>query len=644
MKITIINKSDSLGGAAIVMHRLMDALRDKGADARMLVLEKDSDSPYIEAVSNRWSNTLRLTIERLPLYAGNGFDRDKLFLVDDGKRGLNLSRHPWVTEADVIVLGWVNQTLLSLKGVEQLCRLGKPVYWVMHDMWNCTGICHHAHSCDKYRDRCYACEQINSKRNSDLSTRVQQAKRELYDACHISFVAVSNWLADCCRRSALMRDATISTIANAFPIARYDWHFEQAEHLPYDKIIVAMGAARLDDSIKGFDTLIALSKHLSEYYPKLATKLHLLLFGAINDQSLLAKLTLPYTYVGYRTDATELYRHCHIVLSTSRYESFGATLVEGIASGCLAVATANGGQSDIIEHRRTGFLATDVDTLAQGLQWAAEQATITREELHRAMEERFDASKIADQWLNLINKDMNNNEQSSKKKIVIAIDGYSSTGKSTMAKALAKRVGYAYVDTGAMYRAVTLYSLRHGIIAPDGTVDTAALEQALPNIKITFSVDPATGKSITCLDGKAVEREIRSMEVSSHVSTIAAIAAVRHAMVAQQQAMGADKGIVMDGRDIGTVVFPNAEMKVFVTASALTRAQRRYDELRAKGDTTTTLEEVIANVEQRDRLDTTRAESPLRQAPDAVLLDNSDMTIDEQDQWLLDLFNERVDA
>ncbi|MBR1935040.1 MAG: (d)CMP kinase, partial [Muribaculaceae bacterium] len=161
---------------------------------------------------------------------------------------------------------------------------------------------------------------------------------------------------------------------------------------------------------------------------------------------------------------------------------------------------------------------------------------------------------------------------------------------------------------------------------------------------ITFSVDPATGKSITCLDGKAVEREIRSMEVSSHVSTIAAIAAVRHAMVAQQQAMGVDKGIVMDGRDIGTVVFPNAEMKVFVTASALTRAQRRYDELRAKGDTTTTLEEVIANVEQRDRLDTTRAESPLRQAPDAVLLDNSDMTIDEQNQWLLDLFNERVDA
>lgn len=230
---------------------------------------------------------------------------------------------------------------------------------------------------------------------------------------------------------------------------------------------------------------------------------------------------------------------------------------------------------------------------------------------------------------------MNNN------KITIAIDGFSSTGKSTMAKALAHRVGYAYIDTGAMYRAVALYCLDNGLIDSEGQVDMVALRAALPSIDVTFSVDD-NGASVTCLNGRVVESEIRSMRVSNMVSRIAAIGDVRRAMVARQQAMGRDKGVVMDGRDIGTVVFPDAEMKVYVTASAMTRARRRYDELRAKGDTTTTLDEVVRNVEQRDLLDTTREESPLRQAPDAVLLDNSEMTIDQQNEWLYRLFTERV--
>lgn len=224
-----------------------------------------------------------------------------------------------------------------------------------------------------------------------------------------------------------------------------------------------------------------------------------------------------------------------------------------------------------------------------------------------------------------------------RKKITIALDGYSSTGKSTMAKALARKIGYAYIDTGAMYRAVTLYCLDNGLI--DGeTVDEKALENALPDIHITFKAAP-DGRSETYLNGANVENEIRSMRVSDKVSIIAAIGFVRRDMVRQQQAMGKDKGIVMDGRDIGTVVFPDAEMKVFVTADAAVRAQRRYDELRAKGDTTTTLDEVLHNVTERDRIDTTRAESPLRQADDALVLDNSHMTIAEQDQWLMEHFN-----
>lgn len=220
-------------------------------------------------------------------------------------------------------------------------------------------------------------------------------------------------------------------------------------------------------------------------------------------------------------------------------------------------------------------------------------------------------------------------------KIIIAVDGYSSSGKSSMAKALARTIGYRYIDSGAMYRAVTLYGLRHGMVA-DGKVDEEALVAALPEIKIDFRV--ADGKQRTLLNGEDVEDEIREMTVSNNVSPVSTIPAVRHALVEMQQAFGEEKGIVMDGRDIGTTVFPNAEMKVFVNASAETRAQRRFLELQGKG-VETTYEEVLKNVIERDHIDSTRKESPLRQAVDAICLDNSDMTIAEQDEWLLNLYH-----
>lgn len=227
------------------------------------------------------------------------------------------------------------------------------------------------------------------------------------------------------------------------------------------------------------------------------------------------------------------------------------------------------------------------------------------------------------------------------KKITIAIDGHSSCGKSTMAKDLAREVGYIYVDTGAMYRSVTLYALRHGLFHEDGSVKTAELEQAMPDIHISFQLNPETGRPDTYLNGECVEQEIRSLEVSSHVSPIAAVSFVRRALVAQQQQMGKDKGVVMDGRDIGTVVFPDAELKVFVTASPEVRAQRRFDELQAKG-MPADYDDILKNVQERDFIDSHREESPLRQADDALLLDNSAMTIPEQKAWLLARFHERI--
>lgn len=222
--------------------------------------------------------------------------------------------------------------------------------------------------------------------------------------------------------------------------------------------------------------------------------------------------------------------------------------------------------------------------------------------------------------------------------INVAIDGTSSSGKSTMAKALAKSVGYTYIDTGAMYRSVALFCLRHGLIT-DGKVDVERLLPMLPDINISFKIED--GKQITYLNGENVENEIRGLEVSNNVSLVAAIAEVRHAMVRLQQEMGKNKGVVMDGRDIGTVVLPDAEVKLYVTTSPEIRAKRRFDEMRAKGDTSVTLDDIIANVKMRDHLDTTRKESPLRKADDAVEVDSGKFaTAEEQIAWAVDYFHQ----
>lgn len=227
------------------------------------------------------------------------------------------------------------------------------------------------------------------------------------------------------------------------------------------------------------------------------------------------------------------------------------------------------------------------------------------------------------------------------KKITIAIDGHSSCGKSTMAKQLAREVGYVYIDTGAMYRAVTLFALRRGLFRPDGGLDAARLEALMPEVHVSFSLDAGTGLPLTLLNGENVEAEIRGMEVSSRVSLVAALPFVRAALTLQQQEMGRGKGIVMDGRDIGTVVFPDAELKIFVTASDEVRARRRCDELAAKGQPAD-FGEVLANVRERDYIDSHREVAPLCQAPDALVLDNSLLTREEQQAWLNERFAERV--
>ena len=229
------------------------------------------------------------------------------------------------------------------------------------------------------------------------------------------------------------------------------------------------------------------------------------------------------------------------------------------------------------------------------------------------------------------------------KKITIAIDGHSSCGKSTMAKQLARELGYIYVDTGAMYRTVTLYALRQGLFDGAGNLDETALKADIDGgkVQVSFVINPESRLPEPCLNGEVVESYIRGIEVSSRVSIIAALPFVRAALTLQQQKMGEEGGIVMDGRDIGTVVFPHAELKVFVTASAEVRARRRYDELLGKGQEAS-YDEILRNVQERDYIDSHRAVAPLRQADDALLLDNSDLTREEQSRWLLERAREAM--
>lgn len=403
MRVVLINRSDQLGGAAIATLRLMHGLQQLGVDARMLVVDQHGNDPHVALASNALCRRWAFLAERLGIYARNGRRRDTLFKIDTATHGIDVSRHPWVQGTDVLYLGWTNQGMLSLEDIERLTRLGKPVIWTMHDMWPCTGLCHHAYDCREYVNDCANCPLLPS--GSTLASTTLRRKADLYDRSDIHFVAVSNWLADCCHQSTLLRNHEVTVIGNPFPANEYACGFTPRPGLPDDALVVAMGAARLDDPVKGFDLLIASMQHLREHNPALADRLHLLLYGDLRDMSLLGQLPVAHTHLGYITDINAVFRQAHIVLSTSRYESFGYTLLEGMASGCIPVTTGAGGQVDIVRHLHNGYVtgSNDPADVARGIEWAA-TAHIDRSDQHRWVADHFDAHIIAQRYLDLINR------------------------------------------------------------------------------------------------------------------------------------------------------------------------------------------------------------------------------------------------
>lgn len=414
MRIVIINKSDSTGGAAVVSRRLMEALRRQGEDARMLVAEKLTDSPYVEQAAEGLRLKYPFLKERLSIFIENGFNRDTLFKIDTGADGLPLWRHPLVKGADAILLNWVNQGFLSLEGVAKIAALGKPVLWTMHDMWNMTGICHHAGECRYYREECGNCHLlVRNRGRNDLSHRIWKQKHDILPR-GICYVAVSSWLADKARESRLLKDERVEVIPNAFPLKMS----ERTGRLRTGKIRMLFGAARVDDPIKGLPVLIEMTRILVDKYPELAANLEIVTFGGVKNPEALSGMALPHHHLGMlhgEETVRKVYEEGDILISASSYETLPGTLVEAQAYGCIPVSFNQGGQRDIAEHLQTGYIApysmdgaTSALRLAEGVAWAVE--IISDKKRHREIIElmrenvkcRFSAENVAEAYLRLI--------------------------------------------------------------------------------------------------------------------------------------------------------------------------------------------------------------------------------------------------
>lgn len=403
MKVVILNTSDTNGGAAVVSLRLMRALCDAGVDARMLVVDHRADDERVAVAGTPEQYKWAFYTERLKIFLRNGFSRRNLFKVSTACCGVDVLSHEWVKRADVVCINWINQGMMSLRDVERLCRTGKKVIWTMHDMWCCTGICHHAYDCGGFHQECGRCPFLGSRFKRDLSHKVWKQKKHIFDKSVIHFVPVSNWLAQRCRESSLLCGRPLTVIPNAVPVESFDWHRKGDA----SKKVMAMGAARLDDPMKGFGLMMEAVNKIADDYPDKATGVELLLFGNIRDESLLSNIRLPYKWIGTVPPERlpELYRQCDVVVSSSHFETLPTTLVEGQAAGCLAVAFDHGGQSDIISHLDNGYLAAYSDTsdLAAGLLWAISQNQ-DRERIHKGVAGRFSEKVVAGRYVSLFDE------------------------------------------------------------------------------------------------------------------------------------------------------------------------------------------------------------------------------------------------
>lgn len=415
MNILFLSTNDNLGGAAIVTLRLAKALRSMGTDARMLVANRGTDLMWV-AQTPAMQTKLAKVAERAEIFASNGLNINDLWKVSTGRFSVDICSHPWVNDADVVILNWINQGLLSLRQLKKLLSSGKQILWIMHDLWCATGICHLPGECNRYTMSCGNCPLLHWERNqSDLSHRIWRKKLDLFSDPGIRFIAVSRWQRDAALQGSILRNRQIDILPHAFPVELYhttpkpQLHSGKLSFLAdnRDKQLIVMGAARLDDPIKDLPKAIESLNTLRESHPDTAARCQAVFFGGIRNASQLEALTIPWNYTGPLADeeVRQLYSAASVVLSTSKFETMGATLMEGMAAGAIPVTFGRGGQTDIVVHDENGFIAdygsaeSVASCLAQAL---ATPPPFTRAAQHASVASRFSAEAVARRLLMIL--------------------------------------------------------------------------------------------------------------------------------------------------------------------------------------------------------------------------------------------------
>ena len=386
----------------------MQALRKQGVDARMVVFTKMTDSPYVDVVSTRFRRLARFTWERSHLFMHNGYSNENLYHLSDGSCGFKLWEHPWVTDADVLHLGWINQGLLSLNGLRKLAELGKPIMWTTYDMWAFTGICHINHGCKRYREQCGCCPMLNSNNPDDISHRVWLKKKKLYDETPIHFFTINKWMANLAHRSSLLRDKEITILPPAFQLR--DFTTTPTDGYPaFDPIKsrrrILVQAPVLDDDSKNLPLTIEALNLIFDTHPEIANDTGVIFVGEIKNRALLDRLRFSWIYLGLITDIQllrQLYASCEIVLSTASWELVGRSLIEGMAAGCVPVSIGGGAESDIINHPgNIGFVAKPTAESVAEQTLNALNTPHDREALRREALRRYDADNLVEGYIEL---------------------------------------------------------------------------------------------------------------------------------------------------------------------------------------------------------------------------------------------------
>jgi glycosyltransferase involved in cell wall biosynthesis len=416
MKVVIINKSDRTGGAAVAANRLMKALQKKVIDAEMLVLDKQTDNPYVHTLNTSWFkkkiNLFRFLSERLVIFCLNKFDRSDLFRVSIANAGTNISNHPLVKNADIIHLHWINHNFLSLKNIEQLMDLGKPVVWTMHDMWPCTGICHHARECMNYQNECGQCFYLHSFNPKDISYRIFSKKKKCLQHKNITYVGCSQWMADRAELSSLTRKEKIYAIPNPVDTNVFKKiNKEKARerlNLPMNKYLLLFGAVNVADKRKGLDYLIDGLKCMKLQYPAIYNQMELVIFGQIKSEIRLI-FDIPVHSMNFLKEEeiiVNLYNAVNLFVTPSLDENLPNTIMEAMACGTPCVGFHIGGIPEMIDHKKNGYVAQyqDLEDLAKGIAWTLENSRALSDKAIEKVKNNYANSIVAQQYTELYKK------------------------------------------------------------------------------------------------------------------------------------------------------------------------------------------------------------------------------------------------